>query len=207
MVEDALPRPVAKYLAGLPPARQEKLTALLDRVRQALSEGADTEKIVQILADQPFLEPEDELAMLEVLARLSHPLIPEILQVHFGGTADKTCQKALKKAFHLLKTQGVAIPPDLVKTAEPGVFKPVDVSAQIKGYTSRIEGNGSRMVVLQLPRQGQSFNLFLALCNDVEGLKDTYAVLLSSKEAKKYLASTKARYTGRAHRDAAGPCL
>ncbi len=191
MVEDALPRPATRYLAGLSPARQEKLTALLNRVLQALNEGADTETIVQILADQPFLQPEDELAMLEVLARLSHPLIPEILQVHFGGTADKTCQKALKKAFHLLKTQGVAIPPDLVKTDEPGVFKPMAVSGQIKGYASRIEGNGSRLVVLQLPRQGQSFNLFLALCSDVEGLKDTYAVLLSNKEAKKYLAGTK----------------
>jgi hypothetical protein len=125
------------------------------------------------------------------LARLGHPLVPEILQVHFGGTADKSCQKALKKAFHLLKTQGVDIPPDLVKTDESGVLKFTAIPAQIKGYASRIEGNGSRMVVLQLPRQGQSFNLFLALCNDVEGFKDTYAVLLSNKEAKKYLTSTR----------------
>jgi hypothetical protein len=192
MVEDALPRPAAKYLAGLPPARREKISAVLELVRQALIAGADTEKIVRILAAHPFLEPEDELAMLEVLARLSHPLIPEILQAHFGGAADKTCQKALKKVFHLLQTQGIAIPPDLVKIEAPGIFKPVAVSGQIKGYASRIEGNGSRLVILQLPRQAtQSFNLFLALCSDVEGLMDTYAVLLSNKEAKKYLASTK----------------
>jgi hypothetical protein len=192
MVDDALPRPAAKYLASLPPARREKITAVLDLVRQALAAGADTEIIVQILADHPFLEPEDELALLEVLARLSHPLIPEILQARFGGTLDKTCQKALKKAFHLLQTQGIVIPPDLVKIEAPGLFKPVAVSGQIKGYASRIEGNGSRLVILQLPRQAtQSFNLFLALCSDVEGLKDTYAVLLSNKEAKKYLANTK----------------
>jgi hypothetical protein len=47
------------------------------------------------------------------------------------------------------------------------------------------------MVILHLPRQGQSFNIFVALCNDVEGLKDTYAVLLSNKETKKYLESTR----------------
>ena len=191
MGEDALPRPVAKYLTGLPPERQEKIRALIYQVHQALKEGADTEQIIKLLADNLLLKPEDELAMLESLARLGHPLVPEILQVHFGGTADKSCQKALKKAFHLLKTQGVEIPPDLVKPDESGVLKFTPMPAQIKGYASRIEGNGSRMVVLQLPRQGQSFNLFLALCNDVEGFKDSYAVLLSNKEAKKYLTSTK----------------
>ena len=87
------------------------------------------------------------------------------------------------------------------------MLKPVAIAAQIKGYTSRIEGNGSRLVVLQLPRQGQSFNLFLALCNDTEGLKDTYAVLLSNKEAKKYLESYKAGYTGRPGRDTASLCF
>lgn len=191
MGEDALPRPVAKYLNGLPPERQEKIRALIYQVYQALKEGAETEQIIKLLADNLLLKPEDELAMLESLARLGHPLVPEILQVHFGGTADKSCQKTLKKAFHLLKTQGVEIPPGLVKTDESGLFKSTAIPAQIKGYASRIEGNGSRMVVLQLPRQGQSFNLFLALCNDVEGFKDTYAVLLTNKEAKKYLTSTR----------------
>ena len=119
MGEDALPRPVAKYLTGLPPERQEKIRALIYQVHQALKEGADTEQIIKLLADNLLLKPEDELAMLESLARLGHPLVPEILQVHFGGTADKSCQKALKKAFHLLKTQGVEIPPDLVKTDDP----------------------------------------------------------------------------------------
>ena len=191
MMEEALPRPVAKYLAGLSPERQKNLTPLVARVFQALSAGADTEQIIELMAANPLSGPDEEVAMVEALARFGHRLIPKILQVHFGGTADKTCQKALKKAFHLLKTQGVEIPPDLVKADESSVLKPVAIAAQIKGYTSRLEGNGSRLVVLQLPRQGQSFNLFLALCNDMEGLKDTYAVLLSNKEAKKYLATTK----------------
>ena len=190
-MEDALPRPVAKYLAGLPPERQKNLTPLVSRVYQALSEGADTEQIIELLAANPVSGPEEEMAMLEALARFGHPLIPEILQVRFGGTADRTCQKALKKAFHLLKTQGLEIPRDLVKADESSVFKPLTIPAQIKGYTSRIEGNGSRLVGLQIPRRGQSFNLFLALGNDMEGLKDTYAVLLSNKEAKRYLESTK----------------
>jgi hypothetical protein len=189
-MEDALPRPVAKYLAGLPPEPRKKLASLVAGVYQALNEGAALEPILELLAANP-VEPAEESAIIEALARFSHPLLPAILQAGFGGTADRTCQKALKKAFHLLRTQGVEIPYDLAKAAEGSVVKPLAVAVQSKGYTSRIDGNGNRLVVLQLPRQGQSFNLVLALCNDLEGLKDTYAVLLSNKEAKKYLATTK----------------
>ena len=108
-MEDALPRPVAKYLAGLPPERQKKLASLVAGVYQALNEGAEIEPILELLAANP-VEPAEEAAIVEALARFSHPLIPVILQARFGGTADRTCQKALKKAFHLLRTQGVEIP-------------------------------------------------------------------------------------------------
>jgi hypothetical protein len=191
MIEDILPRPVAKYLAGLQPEPRETLTPLLAQVNQSLLHGFDKEQILEILATNPVQDPEAELALLEALARLTHPLVPEILQAHFGRTPDKTRQKALKKAFHHLKAHGVEIPPDLVKPDQSTAIKQIVTPALVKGYMSRIEGNGSRMLILHLPRQGQSFNLFLALGNDVEGLKDTYAVLLSNKETKKYLDSTR----------------
>ena len=188
---ETLPRPAAKYLSSLPREGQEALTPLVARVHQALVEGADKWQILEILAANPVPGPADELFLLEALARLAQPLIPEILQAHFGRAHDKTRQKALKKAFHHLKAQGVEILPDLVKAAASAVVRPVLSPAPVKSYMSRLEGNGSRMVILHLPRQGQSFNLFLALCSDVEGLKDTYAVLLSNKETKKYLDSTR----------------
>jgi hypothetical protein len=187
---DALPRSASKYLAGLGAERQGTLTTLVGLVHQALAQGADKDQVLAILAANPINAPEVELALLEALARLTHPLVPEILQAHFGRTHDKTRQKALKKAFHHLKAQGVEIPPELTKPEAGVVVKPLLSEAPVKGYMSRLEGNGSRMVILQLPRHGQSFNLFLALCNDVEGLKDTYAVLLSNNETKKYLKST-----------------
>ncbi len=196
MGEDSLPRPVAKYLAGLRPERQEALSPLVARVHQAILQGAEKGQILEILAANPVPGPEDELALLETLARLAHPLVPEILQAHFARANDKTHQKALKKAFHHLKAQGVEMPPDLVRPEESAVIRLMLSPAPVKGYMSRIEGNGSRMVILHLPRQGQSFNLFLALCNDVEGLKDAYAVLLSNKETKKYLDSTRQEMPG-----------
>jgi hypothetical protein len=193
---ESLPRSAAKYLAGLGPEDQEALTPLVAQVHQALVEGTDKDQIMEVLAANPVPGPEAELALLEALARLAHPLIPEILQAHFGRPHDKTRQKALKKAYHHLKAQGVEIPPDLVKPEESAMVRHLLSPAPVKAYMSRIEGNGSRMVILQLPRQGQSFNLFLALCNDVEGLKDAYAVLLSNKETKKYLDSTRKEMPG-----------
>lgn len=191
MVEDVLPRSVAKFLAGLQPELRDALTPLMDQVHQSLLQGADQDQILEILAASPVPGPEAELALLEALARLAQPLVPALLQAHFGGSPDKARQKALKKAFHHLKAQGVKIPPDLIKPDQGAALKPIVTPALNKAYMSRIEGNGSRMFILHLSRQGQSFNLFLALGNDVEGLKDTYAVLLSNKETKKYLDSTR----------------
>lgn len=191
MGEDVLPRAVAKYLTGLQPENQAALTPLLAQVYQAMVQGGPMAQILEILAANPVPRPAAELALIEALARLAHPLLPEILAAHFSPGADKTRQKALKKAFHHLKAQGVEIPPDLVKPRKSAVIRPILSPTPVKGYMSRIEGNGSRMVILHLPRQGQSFNIFVALCNDVEGLKDTYAVLLSNKETKKYLESTR----------------
>jgi hypothetical protein len=191
MREDSLPRPVAKYLAGLPPADREALTPLLALMHQALLQGAATEQLLELLAAHPLPGPNAQLALLEALARLAHASIPALLPTLVGGAPDKARQKALKKALHYLKAQGLEVPPDLVKPEASAVVRPLPSGFPMKGYLSRIEGNGSRLVILHLPRQGQSFNLFLALCNDVEGLTDAYAVLLSNKETKKYLDSTR----------------
>jgi hypothetical protein len=189
--EDVLPRSVTKYLASLQPEDRQALSPLLTQVCQAMAQGADKDHILEIMAAVPLPGPEAELALLEALARMIHPSVPEILQACFGNSTDKTRQKALKKAFHHLKAQGVVVPAELVKSTKSPAFRPLASPGPVKGYMSRIEGNGNRLVILHLPRQGQSFNLFLALCSDVEGLKDTYAVLLSNKETKKYLESTR----------------
>jgi hypothetical protein len=191
MREDYLPRPVVKFLAGLPPEHREALAPLLALLHQAILQGADKAQVLEMLDANPLSAPDAELALPEALARLAHPAMPTILQTRFGGASDKYRQKVLKKAFHHLKAQGVEIPPDLIKPEESPVPQSLPSGPPIKGYLSRIEGNGSRLVILHLPRQGQAFTLFLALCNDTEGLKDTYAVLLSNKETKKYLHSTR----------------
>lgn len=194
--KETLPRPVLKYIAGLRPEDQEPITATVEQVHQALLAGEPIGQIVADLAAHPVPTPEAELVMLEALARLAHPQIPAILQARYAGAIDKPQRKALKKALHYLKAQGVAVPPDLLKDDASPMVRPVSGLAPVKTYMSRIEGNGSRMVIVHLSGQRQSFNLFLALCNDVEGLKDAYAVLLTNKETKTYLADTRREMPG-----------
>jgi hypothetical protein len=191
MSEDSLPRPVAKYLAGLSPAPREALAPLLTQVYQAVLQGAAPEQLLELLAANPLPGPDVELALLEALARLAHPSIPALLAALVGRAPDKARWKALKKALHHLKAQGVEVPPDLFQPEASPVVRPLLSGASIKAYLGRTEGNGSRLVILHLPRQGQSYNLFLALCNDAEGLTDAYAVFLSNKDTKTYLDSTR----------------
>ncbi|MBM4287807.1 MAG: hypothetical protein FJ135_06615 [Deltaproteobacteria bacterium] len=196
MSETVLPRPAVKYLANLPSATQAWLSPLLQQVQQALSSGRDEGEIVDILAAQPVPEPKGELLLLEALVRLAHPLLPEIVHTHFSRPEDRNRQKALKKAYHYLKAQGVAIPAHLTAPTEEAVVRPLPGETAVKGYMSRIEGNGSRMVILQISRLGQPFNLFMALVNDVEGIKDAYDLLLGLKEVKKYLEETRENMPG-----------
>jgi hypothetical protein len=197
MSQPVLPRSVAKYLGSLPPAVHEKLTPLVTAVQEALSrEGVEADDLAAILAGQPLASPEEEVALLEALARMPHPLLPAVLQAHFGGRGDKARQKALKKALHQLKAQGVAVPAAYFKDQAPSIVAPVAAATSVTAYISRVEGNGSRMVALHLPGLGQPFNLLVFLANDVEGLKDGYAISVGKKEVKRYLEGVRGEIPG-----------
>lgn len=189
------PRAVAKYLAGLKPQDRDALTPLVSQVHQALEQDVPTEQIIETLTGVAGRAATP--ALLEALARLAHPRVPALLQALVGEATDKTLLKALKKALYYLKAQGIEMPPELARAKTSSVVRPVLSAAPARAYMSRIEGNGSRMVILHLPRQGQSFNLFLALCNDTAGLKDAFALSLSNKETKRYLDDTRDAIPGK----------
>jgi len=197
MDQAVLPRTVVKYLGSLPPAWQEKLTPLLTETYEALSqEGIEADAILAILGSRPVASPQEEIALLEALARMPHPLLPAVLQAHFGGRGGKSQQKALKKALHHLKTQGVDVPAAFFKDQAPSIVAPVAAASPMTAYISRVEGNGSRMVAFHLPGLGQPFNLMVLLANDVEGLKDGYAISMGRREAKRYLEDVRAEIPG-----------
>ncbi len=198
MNQDSLPRPLAKYLAGLPAAVRDELTPRLAQVHEALQqENATVDRVLAVLATAPGLKPDAEAILIEALARLPHPLLPAVLASRFGARPEKAIQKALKKAWHQLKVQGIEISPELVKAPGTPIISPVQEPTQVKAFVSRIEGNGSRMIIFHLPGLGQSFNLFVVLANDVEGLKDAYAVPMSNKEVKLYLNHIRSELPGK----------
>ncbi len=196
MKETSFPRSLVKYLAGLSPTLQEKLTPLLMQVQQALAQAdASVDTVVQVLAANPLATPEEDLILIEALARLPHPVMPAVLQTYFGSDR-KDRRKVLKKAWHQLKAQGIAVPEEYFREHGPGILTSAAESAAITAYVSRIENNGSRMVILYLPGQGQLFNLMAVLANDEEGLLDGYAMAMGRNEVKRYLEQVRAELPG-----------
>ncbi len=196
MNQAALSRPLQRLLAGLPEADREAVAALITQVQHALADHTPPAEIAAHLSARMPLPPAVTGVLIEALAHLAHPDMPAVLQIAFGDSSDKARQKALKKALHHLKTQGVAIAPEFTRPTGAAIVRPMAGTSAAKAYMSRIEGNGSRLLAIHLPGAGQSFNLLVALANDVEGLLDAYAVPMNNREVKIYLEQVKADIPG-----------
>ncbi len=197
MNQESWPRPLAKYLAGLRADLRDLLAPLLAQIQQALDqEGAGVDDILELLAAAPLRTVSQETALIEALARLPHRLMPAILAGRYRANPERAVHKALKKAWHHLKVQGIEIPPELAKPSGKAIVSLRPEEAPVKAYASRIEGNGSRLIAIHLPGLGQSFNIMMVLANDVEGLKDVYTMPLSNKEVKLYLEQVRSELPG-----------
>ena len=197
MNQESWPRPLVRYLAGLPADLRDFLTPCIGQIQQALEqEGVGVEGILELLAAAPRRSVAQETALIEALARFPHPLMPAVLAGRYAANPEKAVQKALKKAWHQLKVQGIEIPPEAAKPSGKAMVSLRPKETPVKAYVSRIEGNGSRMVVMHLPGMGQSFNLLMVLANDAEGLKDAYLMPMSKREVKLYLEQMRSELPG-----------
>ncbi|MGQ9921446.1 MAG: hypothetical protein ACUVRZ_08975 [Desulfobacca sp.] len=197
MSQESLPRPLVKYLASLPAEHREWLTPLIMKVQQALDQdGARVEDVLALLAAAPPRRVSQETVLIEALARLPHPLMPAILAGRYGDHPERAVHKALKKAWHHLKILGIEIAPELAQSPGKAVVNLRPEEAPVRAYVSRIEGNGSRMIILHLPGLGQPFNFMMVLADDVEGLKDAHLMPMSKKEVKLYLEHVRSEIPG-----------
>jgi len=172
-------------LAALAPEAQEGLEELLEKVKQTLAEGQEAAAVLELLASQPPGDLAWDLALIAGLGRIAHPAIPEALQRHFGPETDRHRQKALKKAFHVLKTRQVPVPAPISLAASP-LVRPAPM-APSGCHISMVDGFGNRMIFLQVAKEGLGFNVLQALVNDREGLKDFYTLSLSKKRRRELL--------------------
>ncbi|RLA90076.1 MAG: hypothetical protein DRG58_03345 [Deltaproteobacteria bacterium] len=174
------------FVVSLDEASQAALTELLERVKQTLAGGQGSEAILEILASQPPGRLAWDLALIDQLARIPHPALPEALLGYFGPGLEKIRYKALKKAFHAWKSRQVPVP----ALHPPKDTTPIRLpdTEPSEGYLSIIDGAGSRMVVLHLAKTGIDFNVVHALINDQQGLKDLFSLSLSKKRRRELLA-------------------
>jgi hypothetical protein len=123
---------------------------------------------------------------MDSLAGLPHPTVALILSRHFNECHDKPRQKALKKAFHTLKTRGVSGAELSLPREEVRIIKPL-ATGRLEGKISWIDGRGKRMVVIQVPREVLNFNVLAALCDELNGLDECHVLSLNKKGIREML--------------------
>ena len=168
---------------ALPPLTAEaaaKLQDLLAQVDAGLKEGRDQEDLQQMLAATTG-EASWDLNLITALGGLAHPGVPGLLAALFGTHLDKPRKKALKRAFHLLKTRGVPVAADLLPREEPPPLKAPEAAPAL-AYLSPIMGNGERYIILEGPKEVLGGNFLVARVSDQAGIQECMVVHLKSRE-------------------------
>lgn len=180
-------RPKGKEPApDLPPLEPETAAALQDQVRQVAA-ALETGEEIAALRDRVLLQPQDlawDLNLMAGLGHLSHPAIPGLLAALFGTARDKARRKALKRTLHLLKTRGVAVPPDLLPREEASLGKPRAGATRV--FLSPILGNGDLYVILEGPRELLGGNFLVCCLNDRDGFKEAHLLSLKPKDQAEF---------------------
>lgn len=180
----AKPKPAAKTgSAGLPPLPAETAARLKDLTAQVdagLMAGREPGELAEMLAATTG-ETAWDLHLAAALAGLAHPAIPGLLAALFGTAADKARRKALKRAFHLLKTRRVPVPEDLLPREEAGVHR---LQGPVLVHLSPVMGNGDRYLILEGPREALGGNFLVSLINDREGLRECHLLTLNSRDRR-----------------------
>ncbi|MDI6852142.1 MAG: hypothetical protein QME75_00870 [Deltaproteobacteria bacterium] len=168
-------------LKPLAPDAAARLQEQLAGVREALAAGEDLEDI------KARITPEADdllwnLHLINALAQIRDKAVAPLLAAFFGKSPDKEINKALKRALHVLKTRGVAVPEDILprEEARPRLLAP---SPAALAYVSQIFGDGERYVVLEGPKEflGRG-NVLLARLSDVHGFRECHLLSVTRKQ-------------------------
>lgn len=172
---------------ALPPLAPDAAAALKDlaaRLAAALEAGQDLETLQEMVSGQTGDQAWD-LHLLAALSSLAHPGVPGLLAALFGASADKPRRKALKRAFHLLKTRGVPVPEDLLPREEAGPRR-APGRAPALAYVSPVLGNGERYVILEGPKETLGGNFLVTRISDREGIREGHILALKSRERQEF---------------------
>jgi hypothetical protein len=169
--------------AGLTPLSAERAAALQEQVAR-LGEALDAGEDPETLQDLVTPDPQDldwDLHLLRELEKISHPAIPPLLAALFGPSPDKERRKAVKRALHILKTRGVAIPEDLLPREQAGSPVAAETPALV-AHISPVYGNGDRYIIVEGSRDLLDGNLLVVQLNDETGLRECMPMSLKRKQ-------------------------
>lgn len=171
-------------LSPLPTDDAQRLHTQLAGFRAALAAGQDLEELKALLTP----DPDDllwDLHLLADLAALRQDAVPLVLADLFGKAPDKERRKALKRAFHALKSKGVQVPEDLLPREEAGSgFRPP--SPAVLAYVSPLFGKGERYVILEGPKELLGGNFLVARLSDTAGFRECHLLSLKRKHREEF---------------------
>jgi hypothetical protein len=175
---DALTSPWSEALAQLP------LDLRLDVARELGVEHADLTLAV-LRAIRPAVSGRDALVFVETLADIPLTGSALLLQELLGETTDKGLQKAIKKALHRLKVQGVTFA-DVQPKRHTAVVGAVAHRLE-KCLTSFIDGAGDRMFLLIRTKPMGGYNLAYLVVNYGTGIRYALGLQASKRELPEIL--------------------
>ncbi len=175
---------VELHLPPLMPEAEAQVQAQVGKVREALSAGQDLETVKHLVTPQPG-DLSWDLHLISSLAGIRHEAIPLLLAELFGSSPDKERKKAVKRALHLQKTRGVAVPEDVLPREETRPV-PAAPSPALLAYVSPIFGNGERYVILEGPKEFLGGNFLVARLNDTAGFQECHLLSLKRKHRAEF---------------------
>src|SRR5262245_56953867 len=174
---DALASPWAAELAQLP------LDLRLDVARELGVEHADLTLAV-LRAIRPAASGREVLTFVEALADIPLTGSAQLLQELLGETPDKGLQKAIKKALHRLKVQGVTFAE--MQPKRHTVIGAVEHRLE-KCLASFIDGAGERMLLLIRTKPMGGYNLAYMVINYGTGIRYALGLQASKRELPEIL--------------------
>jgi len=184
--QDKKRRWAAAGMTSLSPEGEAALRERLACLRAALAQGAEVDQLRELAASDPD-DPAWDFRLLGELAKIPHPAVPPLLAALFGSSPDKERRKALKRALHLLKTRGVAVPEDLLPREEPGRLITPE-GPVFRAYVSPLYGNGEGYVILEGDQRqclGDG-NFLLSRISDLEGFRDCRLLSLNKRARQEF---------------------
>jgi hypothetical protein len=178
-----------------PPYSDETLHAIqtiMDRIGLYQRQEEDPQRSLEFIS--PFLGKSVELdvAIAEGLARIPSRATAMILMAMKASCRSKPLLKAIKRSLYRLQQRGISIEDTEEREGSTPVVRPLP-SGQPKGFLSGIDYQGSRLVILTVPRIPRGLHTLEALVSDIEGLVNFRRDQMMRKAFNAFLGNVRER--------------